>query len=175
MAVGFASTARLRADLAKELAALRKEVDRLGNFEQTVQLVRGLASCAVRNSSNTSIVTATFTTLTWDTEEFDTDGFHSTTSNTHLLTAPASGRYLVLASVAWAASGAGGARVVRILGGGQQIVAWDDDPSAGVGLWQNLMSLQDLAAGAGLYLQVYQASGGNLDCLGFSHFSLTRV
>jgi hypothetical protein len=48
------------------------------------------ARCGVKctNSADTTATTGTDKTLTWDTETFDTDGFHSTVSNTHRITIP---------------------------------------------------------------------------------------
>lgn len=56
------------------------------------------------------------TLLTWDTEEFDTDGMHSTSSNTSRLTAVTSGVYEIILHIDWQPLNAanGGTRWVTI-------------------------------------------------------------
>lgn len=44
------------------------------------------------------------TQLTFDSERWDTDGMHSTSTNTGRLTCVTSGLYLVFANVQWVAS-----------------------------------------------------------------------
>lgn len=67
----------------------------------------GVAGCRVTNSTTQSVGTSG-PTLTFDTETFDTDGFHSTSSNTGRMTIPSNmpsnGRYLVIASAYFQAS-----------------------------------------------------------------------
>lgn len=64
----------------------------------------------VKTSAVQSVATATQAALTWDQEDFDTDAFHSTSSNTSRLTVPAglAGLYLVTFST-YCAAGTGGA------------------------------------------------------------------
>jgi hypothetical protein len=58
------------------------------------------ASCArVTNSGDIGLTTGTVTLMTFDTETFDTDAYHSTGSNTGRLTAPSTGKYLISANV----------------------------------------------------------------------------
>ena len=58
---------------------------------------------SVSNSTTQAISNNTHTAVTWDTEEFDTDAFHSTSSNTSRFTIPAGkgGKYLFNCSVRW--------------------------------------------------------------------------
>lgn len=46
------------------------------------------AGCRVTKSADQNLTSSTFTPVTWDTESFDTDGFHSTASNTSRFTVP---------------------------------------------------------------------------------------
>ncbi|MGW2920428.1 hypothetical protein ACWDBF_21555 [Streptomyces angustmyceticus] len=64
-----------------------------------------------------SISTGTFTPLTIDTEVIDSDGGHSTTTNTSRYTATVPGTYLVLGTAAWAANSTGYRRVSINLNG----------------------------------------------------------
>jgi hypothetical protein len=54
-------------------------------------------------STNPTITNATNTTLTWSGENYDTDGFHSTVSNTSRITIPAgkAGKYLFTYNHMW--------------------------------------------------------------------------
>lgn len=63
----------------------------------------------VYQTADQSISNATFTAITFNSETFDTDGFHSTTTNTSRLTVPAgkAGYYLVTAQLAYNGNAAG--------------------------------------------------------------------
>jgi hypothetical protein len=56
----------------------------------------GAVGCALYNTTNQTIAQATVTTVTFDSEVFDTDAFHSTSSNTGRITIPTGkgGKYL---------------------------------------------------------------------------------
>ena len=60
--------------------------------------------CRVTNSVGQSISNVTRTALSFDTESFDTSGFHSTTVNPQIMTVPSgkAGKYLVTAGVTFA-------------------------------------------------------------------------
>jgi hypothetical protein len=49
----------------------------------------------VRKSANQSLSAGTDTVMTWDVEEYDTNGFHDNVTNNSRLTAPTTGRYRV--------------------------------------------------------------------------------
>ena len=50
--------------------------------------VPGFVGCRVVKSTNQTITTATFTEVTWDTEDSDTNGFHSNVTNNNRITIP---------------------------------------------------------------------------------------
>lgn len=52
-------------------------------------------SCRVRNNAAISIPNNTTTALTFNTEAFDTDGMHSTVSNTGRITIATGGKYII--------------------------------------------------------------------------------
>lgn len=60
-----------------------------------------MCGARVYNSANQNVTNNSETDLTFDSERFDTDAFHSTSSNTNRLTAPTSGYYLIGGSVQW--------------------------------------------------------------------------
>jgi hypothetical protein len=67
------------------------------------------AGCRLEKSANQSISNSTDTALTWDTETFDTDTFHSTSTNTSRITIPAgkAGYYQFNVNIGWGASSTG--------------------------------------------------------------------
>lgn len=82
-----------------------------------------LVGCRLRNSANQSLANAVFTVLTFDTETYDTDGFHSTSSNTDRITIPTGkgGYYFVWGIVQYATNGTG-TRVAAITLNGTDVV-----------------------------------------------------
>jgi hypothetical protein len=63
----------------------------------TVSTTPTFVGASVSNSGSQSIANTTETIMTFDTEQFDTDGFHSTSSNTGRMTIPTGkgGKYLL--------------------------------------------------------------------------------
>jgi hypothetical protein len=59
--------------------------------------------CSVYNSAAQTISNAVLTAITFNSENFDTDGFHSTSSNTSRITVPSGkgGYYLLVANTNW--------------------------------------------------------------------------
>jgi len=57
--------------------------------------------CALSSSVDLNINNNTTTAITWNTEDFDTDGFHSTSTNTSRFTIPAgkAGKYLFQSTI----------------------------------------------------------------------------
>ena len=81
------------------------------------------AGCVLTQSNSTqSIATNTLTAVTFNTEAIDTDGYHSTSTNTDRITIPSSkvGKYLVTASISMSANSTG-ARVVKLSKNGSVI------------------------------------------------------
>ena len=61
----------------------------------------GFVGCALSSSVDLNINNNTTTAITWNTEDFDTDGFHSTSTNTSRFTIPAgkAGKYLFQSTI----------------------------------------------------------------------------
>jgi hypothetical protein len=115
-----------------------------------------------RNSADLSIADSTYTALTYDTEDYDTDGIHSTTSNTDRLTCQTAGKYLILAGIAWEGN-ANGVRYHRIDIGAGTCLAETQLPVPGTNeLYAQMASMGNLAVGDYVYLRVWQNSGGSL-------------
>lgn len=124
-------------------------------------------ACRVTNSANISIPDSTITNVTFDTEQFDTAGMHSTSSNTHKITIPVDGIYATGACLSWVAN-ATGIREMAIQVNGSTIVDETVQASTGGQLTtQNVKTIWKCTAGDVLTTVAYQTSGGALSLFAF--------
>lgn len=119
-------------------------------------------------SANQSITTGTTTSLNWDTESFDTDGFHSTSSNTNRFTIPAGlgGKYLIVIACQWLQGIADLQEVYLEKNGAGIISRYEGAQGEGVGYNQNLTYIADLVAGDYVQAQVKQGAGFSVSVKG---------
>lgn len=118
-------------------------------------------TCRVYNSANISVPHNTLTLLTFNSERWDTDSMHSTSSLTDRITFNTAGLYVVTLQVNWASS-AGANRSASIFLNGITIIAQEgphSPPSAEVENTQ-LTTQWKFAAGDFVNVQVYQFTGG---------------
>lgn len=132
-------------------------------------------SARVYNSGNLSVAFNTTTTVLFDTERWDTDAFHSTSSNTGRLTAPDAGQYIISGHIRWA-SGAGGIREMSIRLNGTTLIS-ANVPSPAVDtnqMYMNTVTLYDLAAGDYVEMRVFQnqTSAAALNILAAGNYSM---
>lgn len=120
----------------------------------------------VRSSGNQSITTATFTALTFDTEDFDIWDLHESVTHPTRLTIPATlpGIWIVRATVTFAAN-ATGMRAIEIRENGSQVIS---GPSACFALASGTTAIGVVTSftfSAGDYVEAlaYQDSGGALN------------
>jgi len=123
----------------------------------------GFVGCSVYDTNATqSIATGTDTVVTFNSEFFDTDGFHSTASNTGRITIPSGkgGKYLFIASAFFVnlASGKEG----RFYKNGNQLFTYGWTSASGVG-GSSIVAIIDLVATDYIEFRVVQSSGGNAD------------
>jgi hypothetical protein len=138
-------------------------------------------AAAATETGDQTITTGAVTAVTFSTEEYDTDGIHSTSSNTGRLIAPTGlgGKYSVVGNVRWDNSGVGSYRRVRIRVNGTAIVSEEILPvTGGFILYSHCISAQvQLAAGDYVELVVDHDKGSDLAIKGSfapSRFSMTR-
>lgn len=126
-----------------------------------------------------SIPNVTLTFVNFGIEEFDTDGFHSTSTNTDRLTVPTglAGVYIVTYTLyfAAAASGVSSAWVTKnALSSRWACSQQKNDSTHGVSVTSS--DIMPLAENDYLRLQVYQTSGGALQCGQLiSGFGMARI
>lgn len=123
-----------------------------------VAYLRGIGA-RVHNSANISINNNTVTALTFDSERWDTDTIHSTSSNTGRLTATTAGKYQITGHVVWATTPISGIIRVRLNGtitiGSSQVI--------GDYRQMSITTLWDMSATDYVELFVFQLSGGALN------------
>jgi hypothetical protein len=125
--------------------------------------------CSLYASANISIANDASPILTWDTERFDTDAFHSTSSNTSRITIPSGkgGKYLVIASGVYAANSTG-YRAFSLKKNGSTSIELTQiaNLSATIAPVFGGSTIIDLVATDYLEIGTNQTSGGNLNFLG---------
>ena len=134
--------------------------------------------CRATGSTNQTISNTTQTTLNWNTETFDTDGFHSTSSNTSRMTIPSgkAGYYRVDAILGWSPDNTSGHRVLYIFKNADA-TAYQYFTNTGANYAMDIITtVINLSVGDYLELKCYQASGGDLDTNhSVSQFCLTYL
>lgn len=124
-------------------------------------------------STDLTISNTTWTVVTWDTESFDTDGLHSTSSNTSRLTIALAGKYLTACTYAYEASTVGSRWIsIEKNSNGTQgagtilcivdVQAVTDSTFGTLGV---AFTIDNLAANDVLEVFTWQDSGGNLKFL----------
>jgi hypothetical protein len=121
---------------------------------------------SVYKSGDQTISNATATAITFDSELFDTDSLHSTSTNTSRLTVPTGkgGKYLVCGTVAFAANTTGN-RGIYIYKNGSIInyaTIIQTVTVASNGTFAPFSIVTQLSAADYIEIFVYQSSGGNL-------------
>lgn len=126
--------------------------------------------CSLTNSSVTSISNNTNTTLTWNTEKFDTNSFHDNSTNTARITIPSgySGKYSIMANMKFATNSTGDRQVfiVRFNSSGTELETFDGYLVRAAGTYQTGQSIYrigELNATDYLTVVVWQNSGGSLN------------
>jgi len=136
----------------------------------------------VNKSGNQSVSNSTVTVVTFDTETVDTDGFHSTTTNTDRLTVPTgkAGKYLVVATANFAGNGTG-IRQLLLYKNATQVAENVISSNSGAGSTNvNAQIIVDLAVGDYMTFSVWQNSGGALNMQGsafgvYTQFGMTYL
>ena len=117
------------------------------------------------NSTDPTIANNTVTAVAFDTEFYDTDGFHSTVTNNTRVTIPAGlgGKYLITSANVTFNTNATGVRAIRILKNGSVLHFGPTIlGNASEFLACNFTTTCQLVATDYIEIAVYQNSGGNL-------------
>lgn len=115
------------------------------------------------NNANISINNDSSTTLTFNSERWDTDTIHDTGSNTSRLTCKTTGVYLISATIDFA-SNANGRRQIWFVVDGTTTIAMTNVPAInGANVRLSLTTIYSLTADQYVEAVVYQSSGGALN------------
>ena len=124
------------------------------------------AGCRLFQSSDQSLSSSVTTTLTFGSESFDTDAFHSTSTNTSRITIPSgkAGKYLFVGTVRFADNNTGTRQFwFSYNGGGSFAPLVTTQNTATTNRWVATASLiYDMAVGDYMEMQAWQNSGGSL-------------
>lgn len=120
-------------------------------------------ACRVYHNANQTIATTSNVALAFNSERFDTDSMHSTSSLTSRITFNTAGLYLVTGQMVWVAAAAGN-RQAGIRLNGTTFIGVVLEPAAGGDTPALVVStLYKFAVGDYVELMAFQNSGGNLD------------
>ena len=150
-------------------AGRERHIHDLGKHPGGVIAARAHHSAAISIPNNSETV---ITTL--DSERYDTDTIHDTSSNTGRLTCKTAGKYIIIAQVNWNQA-TGGRRILSILLNGTTLIGRVEIGSAAGGTGftpaQTAATVYDLAVDDFVEMRVFQDSGGALNVRADSNFS----
>jgi len=126
----------------------------------------GFVGCHLYKSAAQTISNATDTAITWNSEQFDTDAFHSTSTNTSRITIPAgkAGKYLFTARILWATNASGSRELKFFKNGSEQF--WSPSALAATQTGTQYSTIWNAAVADYYEVYFWQNSGGNLDSIG---------
>jgi hypothetical protein len=121
-----------------------------------------LVGCSVWRNSDVTVSNATYTTIGYNQENYDTDGFHDNATNNSRITIPTGkgGKYQIFAVIIFDNSTAGIRNMILNKNGSAVLVNYGSAPSGRN--TQTLYTVETLAAGDYLEIQAYQSCGGAL-------------
>ena len=162
-AVGFTLNTPSYTTSGAKLLSIQNDTTEKFAIDKDGRIVTGLVpSVHVYNSGNLSINDSTLTALTFDTERYDTDTLHSTSSNTSRLTATVGGKYLIFAGLGFASNATGYREFTVKLNNTTYIIDDIRIPVTGNRTFANFSTVYQLSAGDYVEVVVYQTSTGVL-------------
>lgn len=133
----------------------------------------------VYNNAAISISNNTETTLTFNSELYDTDTIHDTGSNTGRLTCKTAGKYVISCVLEFASNATGYRSVAFRLNGSTYIAGRSQAAVNGMGTQIELTTIYDLALNDYVEVRATQTSGGNLNVNSTNyytpHFMMQRI
>lgn len=132
----------------------------------------GRTGWAGRRVANQSIATTTITSISWDTEDFDSDGFLTPTNATLTIPTGLAGIYMLTASVEWQSDPIDAGEAVGLwvqweISGASQITYTEslDGNIVAIGgiLHQGITAMKALSAADTITVRVYQRTAGSVN------------
>ena len=130
--------------------------------------------CSLTCSANFTVANNTYHAVAFNTETFDTDAFHSTSSNTSRITIPTGkgGKYLFTMMMAFTTNSTGN-RLTALNKNGVNFhkITFQANGISGGYIFDSSSTIVDTVAGDYWEMIIYQNSGGNLDAVGGSEYT----
>ena len=123
------------------------------------------AGCSLSKSAAQSVSNATWTAISWNQENYDTDAFHDNSTNNTRITIPAGkgGKYLIAANLYTPANSAG-SRLLKYTKNGADSYYGNWGPASAVHSTSIVGSqVFDLIAGDYIEVAIYQDTGTSLN------------
>ena len=120
--------------------------------------------CSLYSTAGVTIPNSTVTVVTWNSENFDTDAFHSTSTNTGRITIPTgkAGKYLLIFNVSCDPLGGTGRRNGAFYKNGVSSAQFEMTPGASTYPSLATSVILDLAVGDYVDVRIFQSSGANI-------------
>jgi hypothetical protein len=128
-------------------------------------------ACRAYHSTTQAIASGTKTGLVFDSERFDTDSMHSTTTNTGRITVNTAGLYLFSAHVGWAANVTGFRIVYLTLNAGSDIAIQSTQVRSDGFLDFSVATIWKCAVADFVTVSVYQNSGSTINVNNSNYFT----
>lgn len=137
----------------------------------TVSATPTYSGCAIYKTSTQSTANGVATSVTYDGEYLDTNGYHSTSSNTSRITIPSgkAGKYLVTGNLQFGSVISANIVLFLVKNGAQIVTSQYPQQSVNYSSGAttlNVSAIVDCAVGDYLEIQAFQGSGGNQDVSG---------
>lgn len=130
-------------------------------------------SCKVTKSADQTITNSTSTIITWDQEDYDTDGMHDNVTNNSRITIKTPGKYSIMAQFEWA-SNSTGKRIIDIMK--NSVVLGKANYLASGSSQHTISFVGSFVVDDILEVRVFQDSGGNLDFLNnITYFEVVKI
>ena len=124
-----------------------------------------LVGCSITATGTQSISSSTWTALTYNSESFDTDGFHDNTTNNTRITIPTGkgGKYQITSCCQWSSASGTGRRMLKIYVNGVASSTYFTETSPVSSTYPFNLFSGVLTLSAGDYIETFvnQSSGGS--------------
>jgi len=129
------------------------------------------------NSATQSLSNETWTAINFDTEQYDTNTFHSTSVNTSRMTIPAdkAGKYLFTVTGYFSNASTSGVRIVRLTKNATEIARGNWQAAATVNTNCTMTTVLNLAVSDYIQFEMFQNSGGSLNALADMTFTISYL
>lgn len=154
-----------------EVGQAQKEATINEAFDTFDAVFGAIVGARVYHNANQSISNTTITALAFNSERFDTDTTHDTSSNNSRLTCKTAGKYQITGQVRWASNATGIRLVFLRVNGSDSIAAVSRLSTGTVNDDLNVTTVWSLAVNDYVEVCVYQDSGGSLNVTVASNFS----